>query len=157
MILSLLGALCTNVACANDDGYKGWCLDLGSATHKLPGASEIYIALQTSVAASYADLNETYQFKLNMGTTTDETNISAGDTTILETPAIAGNDARVATAGAYILRCTLPIECLNKQYIQLYYDRDGTTTSISVNFHILPSKPRTNYNIQVESSNVGTP
>jgi hypothetical protein len=160
MILELLGKLCDAESLADSDTYAGYCLDLGNATHELPGAADIWIALSTNVAASIADGDEYYQFQIRTGSGSDGTDINAGAKTIIETPSIIGSDARLATVGAWILRCTLPMECRSydtQRYLQLYYAQAGTTNTITIDFELSPSRPRTDYNIQVESSNVGTP
>jgi len=157
MIRELLGILCDAEACADSDTYIGYCIDMVSATHNLPGARELFLAISTNVAADYANVDESYQFQLRTGTGTDGTDINAGAKTILETPLIAGNDGRVDTAGDFILRCTVPYEASGQRYWQLYYAQTGSSNTITIDASITPWAPRTNYNIQVESSNVGLP
>ena len=157
MILSLLGKLCDAEALADSDGYVGYCLDLASATHNLPGATPLWITLSTNVAASFGDGNETYKFYIASGTGSDGTDINAGEIVRDETPAIAGDDARLATAGAFIIRRTLDIGYRAIRYLQLKYLHGGTTCVLTVDFSITPWAPRTDYNIQVTDSNVGLP
>ena len=165
MIITLLGMLVDGEACADSDKYVGYALDLGAAAPSFPGAADIWIVLSTSVAASYADSDETYEFQLHMGTGVDGSDdINDGVKIIESTTALAGNDTRLATAGEFIWRHTLDYECSsralsadNRQYIQLYYAQTGSTNTISVDFTISPSKPRTDYNIQVEFSPVVLP
>lgn len=157
MIISLLGKLCDAVACADTSGYKGYCLDLASATHALPGASMIWAVLSTSVAADFANSDEYYQFHIAGGTGSDGTDINAGEKIFDETPSIIGSDARLASVGAFIMRRTLDIGYRALRYIQLKYTQAGTSNAISVDFSLTLSPPRTDYNIQVTASNVGTP
>jgi hypothetical protein len=159
MILSLLGKLCDAEALVDGSHqtYVGYCLDLVSATQRLPGASLIWVALSTNVAASYADVDENYLFELRTGTGTDGTDINAGAKIIHALPSTAGNDTRLATAGEFIWRHTLDMEAAGQRYIQMYHENSGTTRTITIDMSLSPSKPRTDYNIQVESSNVGTP
>lgn len=157
MILTLLGKLCDAESLAASDTYAGYCLDLASATQRLPGASLLWLALSTNVAADYTTGDETYEFVLRTGTGTDGTDINAGALSIISTTVLNGDNARLDASGDWILRCTMPMECSAQRYVQLYYDRSGTTTSITIDFSISPSKPRTDYNIQVENSNVSTP
>lgn len=157
MILELLGKLVDAEGLADSDTYIGSALDLVAATSQLAGGMDLWVVGSTTVAASYADVDETYQFSLRTGTGTDGTDINAGAVTILQTPAIAGNDARIASVGAHWWRSTLPVEAVGQQYLQFYYAQTGTTNSITVDINLSPSKPRTNFNIQVEFSNVGTP
>ena len=157
MIRELLGIMCDAESLTNADGYIGYCIDMVSATHNLPGARELFLTISTNVAADYTTGNETYQFQLRTGTGSDGTDINAGAKTILETPAIDGDDGRVDTAGDFILRCTVPYEASGQRYWQLYYAQAGTTPTITIDASITPWAPRTDYNIQVESSNVGLP
>ena len=157
MILNLLGKLCDAVACGDTSGYKGYCLDLASATHNLPGATPLWIVLETGVAADYGNSDETYQFHISGGTGTDGTDINAGEKIFDETPAIAGNDARLATAGAYIIRRTLDIGYRALRYLQLKYTQAGTSNAITVDLNLSIWPPRTDYNIQVTDSGVGLP
>jgi len=156
-VLNLLGKLCDAVACGDTSGYKGYCLDMASATHNLPGATPLWMALSTSVAADYTTGDETYQFHISGGTGSDGTDINAGEKIYDETPAISGNDARVSSVGAFIMRRTLDIGYRALRYIQLKYTQDGTSNSISVDFNLSIWPPRTDYNIQVTDSPVGLP
>lgn len=157
MILSLMGKLCDAEALAASDTYAGYCLDMVAATHQKPGAADYWMALSTNVAADYTTGDEAYQFVFRTGTGTDGTDINAGARDIILTADMAGNDARIDVSGDWILRCTVPMEAAAQRYWQLYYNQTGTTPSITIDFSISPSRPRTDYNIQVENSNVGTP
>lgn len=164
MITELLGILCDSEACGDADGYKGLCLDIGIAAPNFPAAADIWIVLQTTVAADYGNSDENYDFQLHMGTGTDGTDINAGAKIIQTTSLLAGDDTRLATAGEFIWRHSLPYECSfqglsadNRRYLQLYYAQTGTSNSISVDFIVSPSKPRTDFNMQVESSGIGVP
>jgi hypothetical protein len=59
------------------------------------------------------------------------------------------------------MRCTVPIEAggnaIQQRYWQYYIAVTGTTPTITIEADLLPSKPRTDYNLQVGSSNVGVP
>lgn len=157
MILELLGKVVDAEGLTDSDTYIGSALDLVVATTQLAGGMDLWVVGSTTVAADYTTGNETYQFQLRTGTGTDGTDINAGALTILETPAINGDDARIASVGAFWWRSTLPVEAVGQQYLQFYYAQTGTTNTITVDINISPSKPRTNFNIQVEFSNVGTP
>ena len=158
MILELLGKICDAEACAAADSYIGYCVDMVSATQNLPGASHIYVVITTNVAADYTTGDEYYQFQLRTGTGTDGTDINAGAITLLETPSMAGDDARLDTAGDAILDCSIPMRQMTRQrYWQLYYAQAGTTPSITIDASFSFAPSRTNYNIQVESSPVGLP
>jgi len=156
MILSQLGKLCDAEELADTDGYIGYCLDLARATGYLGNAPDVWVVISTNVAASYADADETYEIQLRCGTDTDDTDIDTGDKIILSTTALNGDDARLATAGKYILRCSLPYEA-NLRYLQFYYAQTGTTNTLTIDASISPTKPPTDDNIQVTSSNVGVP
>jgi hypothetical protein len=130
---------------------------LVSATHNLPGASDIWVVLSTNVAASYADQDENYLFQLRTGTGTDGTDINAGAKVIHALPSTAGNDTRLATAGEFIWRHTLDMDASQQRYIQLYHENSGTSRTITIDFSLSPTRPRTDFNIQVESSPVGLP
>lgn len=157
MILSLLGKLCDAVACGDSDGYKGYCLDLASATHNLPGATPLWMALSTNVAADYGNSDETYQFLFAGGTGSDGTDINAGESIFDQTPALAGNTTRLATAGLFIVRRTMDIGYRALRYFQLKYAQTGTSNAITVDFNLSPWMPRTDYNIQVTTPNPGLP
>lgn len=156
MILSQLGKLCDTESLADTDGYIGYCLDLVRATGYLGNAPDVWIVISTNVAASYADEDETYELQLRCGTGTDGTDINAGGKIVLSTGAMNGNDARLATAGKYVLRCSLPFEA-NLQYLQFYYAQTGTTNTWTIDASISPTKPPTDDNIQVTDSPVGVP
>ncbi|MHC4500235.1 MAG: hypothetical protein ACYS21_14110 [Planctomycetota bacterium] len=159
MILTLLGMLCDAEALVDGSHqtYVGYCIDMVSATHRLPGASHIWVALSTNVAADYANADEAYLFELRGGTGTDGTDINAGARVIHALPSTAGNDARFATAGNFIWRHTLDMGASAIRYLQMYHENSGTSRTMTIDMSLSPSKPRTDYNIQVESSNVGTP
>lgn len=165
MIVTLLGMLVNAEALTGSDTYVGYALDMGIAAPNFPGAADIWVVLSTSVAADYTTGDETYEFQLRMGTGVDGSDdINAGVKIIESTSALDGDDTRLATAGEFIWRHTLDYECSarglsadNKRYIQLYYLQTGTTPTITVDFTISPSKPRTDYNIQVEFSPVVVP
>jgi hypothetical protein len=156
MILENLGKLCDAEPLADTDGYIGQCLDLASATGYLGNACDIWVVISTNVAASYADTDETYEIQLRCGTGTDGTDINAGEKVIMSTSALSGNDARLANVGAHVLRCTLPYEA-NLRYLQFYYKHGGTTCVWKIDASISPTKPPSDDNIQVASSNVGVP
>lgn len=155
MILETLGMLCDAVACGDTSGYKGYCLDMASAVGDL-GVIDVWLDLKTNVAADFATGDEYYQFGIVVGTGTDGTDINAGAITVIETPSIIGSDARLATAGAAILQCTLPYQA-NLRYLQLYYTQTGTSNAITIDFNISPTKPPSPYNRQVIESPVGVP
>ena len=156
-VLSLLGKLCDAVACGDSSGYKGYALDLASATHNLPGATPLWMALSTNVAADYANSDETYQFHFAGGTGSDGTDINAGEAIHDETPAMNGNNAKLATAGNFIVRRTMDMAYRALRYFQLKYTQAGTSNAITVDFNLSLWMPRTDYNIQVTASNVGLP
>lgn len=155
MILENLGKLCDAQSLADTDGYFGDVLDMSSATGYLGNASDIWVVISTNVAANYTT-NETYELQLRCGTASDGTEITAGAKVIMSTSALSGNDARLSTVGAYVLRCTLPYEA-NLRYLQFYYLQTGTTNTWTIDASISPTKPPSDENIQVASSNVGVP
>lgn len=161
MITALLGRVVDSEACVAADKYLGYAIDMASATQKLPGASDMYIAISAAVAADYSQSNETYEVQLRTATGTDGTDLNAGIKNIMSTTAIAGDDERIATAGEFMLRCSVPMEIggksVQQQYWQFYYLQTGTTATITLEIDILPSKPRTDYDLQVMSSPVGLP
>ena len=154
MILEQLGML-ADAQAISGDGYVGYCIDLVSAVGD-PGVSMVWLNLTTNVAADHTTGDEKYNFQIRCGTGTDDTDLNAGVITIIETGDIDGDDARVASAGAAILQCTLPYQA-NLQYLELYCDVTGTTPTITVDFSLSPSKPRSPYNRQVTTSPVGVP
>lgn len=154
-ILEQLGKLVDCEALTDSDTYVGHSIDLVSAAQGL-GVGTVWIDLVTNVAASYADADETYEFQVRVGTGTSGGDINAGAIIVISTGAIDGDDARVATAGAPILQCTLPYQA-NLQYLQLYYAAAGTSCTITVDFSLSPSKPTSPRNVQVITSNVGLP
>lgn len=157
MILEQLGMLCDAEVLAASDTYAGYCIDMVSAVGEHGSASEIWMVLSTNVAADYTTGDEYYQFILRGGTGTDGTDINAGNVDLLLTADMAGDDTRLATAGAYILRCTLPYEAGAYRYLQLYYNQTGTTPSITIDFSLSPSRPPSDRNKQVELSPVDVP
>jgi hypothetical protein len=156
MILSQLGKLCDAESLAASDGYIGYCLDMQRATGYIGNAPDVWIVISTNVAADYTSENETYELQLRCGTGTDGTDINAGAKIVLSTGAMNSNDERLATAGKHVLRCSLPYEA-NLRYIQFYYLQTGTTPTWTIDASISPTKPPTDDNIQVTSSNVGVP
>jgi len=79
---------------------------------------------------------------------------------LLSVPIAAITDARVATAGAKVIACTVPyaatfLNDATKRYLGVMVSVAGT--SLSLNIAISPSKPRTPDNVQVVRSNVGLP
>lgn len=154
MILEQMGMLADAQAIAAD-GYVGYCIDLASAVGD-PGVSEVWLVGSTNVAADHTTGDEQYEFQVRVGTGTDGTDLNAGVITVLSTGTIEGDDARVATAGKFWLRCTLPYEA-NLRYLQLYCNVTGTTPTITVDFSLSPSKPPSDDNRQVTNSPVGLP
>jgi hypothetical protein len=157
MILETLGKVLDAEACADTDGYIGYCVDMARATGYAASGRQIWIVLSVNVAADYTTGDETYEFQLRTGTGTDGTDINAGAMVILSTSALNGDDARLDAAGDFILRCSVPYETDSQQYWQWYYAQTGTTNTITVDGSFSPSPPRSNYNIQVASSNVTVP
>ena len=156
MILEQLGKMCDAESLADADGYIGYCIDMARATGYLGNAPDIWIVVSTNVAADYTTENETYELQLRCGTGTDGTDINAGAKIILSTTALNGNDARLATAGKYVLRCSLPFEA-NLRYLQWYYAQVGTTNTWTIDASLSPTKPPTDDNIQVTQSPVAVP
>ena len=156
MILEQLGKMCDAESLAASDGYIGYCLDLARATGYLGNAPDVWLVISTNVAADYTTENETYELQLRKGTGTDGTDINAGAVIVLSTGAMNGNDARLATAGKYVLRCSLPFEA-NLRYLQLYYAQTGTTPTWTIDASLSPTKPPTDDNIQVTQSPVAVP
>ncbi len=75
--------------------------------------------------------------------------ICAADTT-----EITVSDSRFATAGAWIYRATIPMEC-NTRYWRLYYENTTNTGAITLDAWI-EQMPQ-NHGTQVITSNVGNP
>jgi len=73
-------------------------------------------------------------------------------------------DKRLTPVGAKILRCTLPYEAITLarlmgatyKYLGIMYT-PTSTLAMSINASISPTKPRTDDNVQVITSNVGVP
>jgi hypothetical protein len=155
MILEQLGMLAENASLttANSAAF-GYTLDLESVYNKLGFGPILWVVIKTTVAAGGS--NGTFQFMLRQSETSDGTDLSGSPDILIETPAIAQADARVAAAGAYILRCSLPYEA-DLQYLQMYKTFAGTTPTISVDVSISPSRPPSDRNIAVHVSPVGVP
>ncbi len=154
MIMEQLGLLAQNSALATANTAKAsYCLDLQTA-YARPGnaGASLWLVIKTTVVADYASANETYQFILRNGTASDGTDISGGtQRDVLLTAAIAGNDARVSAAGAYIIRIPLPKEIIYR-YLQVWKTFGGTTPTISVDIAIVPFEPPSDDNTQFNPS-----
>ena len=74
-------------------------------------------------------------------------------TQILATPVVAQNDARLATAGRYVLRCGLPYEA-DQRYLDIYAVLSG---SAKITYEAKIEEVASDKHTQVIESNVGNP
>jgi len=98
------------------------------------GSGNIYFVLRKSATQSGGALNGTV-------------------TQILCTPTLAQNEARLATAGNFVLRCGLPYEA-DQQYLDVYAVLSGSAT---ITYEAVLSEAPSDKRTQVLVSNVGNP
>jgi len=122
------------------------------------GGSEVWLWIKTVVAADFTTGDESYQFELRTSGTNDATNLNGTIRDLIMTGIMLGNDARLATAGKWILRVGLPMEAALR-YWQLYCDTAGNTPIISVKAGLAPTRSAipSDKAIQVLETNVGNP
>lgn len=151
MILDQLGLLAENSALDTANTAKAsYTLDLQTAYSRPGSGLGLWLVIKTTVAAG--GTTGTFQFILRNGSATDGTDISGGNQRdVLMTGAIAQADARVATAGKYIIRIPLPKEIIYR-YLQVWKTFGGTLPTISVSISISPTEPPSDENIQYNPS-----
>lgn len=79
--------------------------------------------------------------------------LSGTITQILATPVVAQNDARLAKAGNYVLRCGLPYEA-DQRYLDIYAVLSGSAT---ITYEAKIEEVASDKHTQVIESNVGNP
>lgn len=158
MILEQLGLLLENESLTTDDSDTpaaiGYCLDLVSAKNDPGvGGGPLYLTIKCTVDADYGSSNETYQFILRNGNSSDGTDIDAtlglggGARDVFLTEEMGGNDLRL-DAGEWIARVSLPMD-IEYRYLQMFKVFGGTTPAISVSVTISPTVPPSDRNRQV--------
>ena len=162
MILETLGRLADQQGLsANEDVVSDSVIDIGASGLSDPNnMGNVWLVITCDVAAGGSD--GTITFDLLVSANVDMASSTPVSVLQIVIPDIL--DHRVATAGAYIFRGTLPFEVwsiANAEgstftYLGLYITQAAAST-LTFSAAVSPSKPPTDFNTQVIRSNVGTP
>ena len=162
MILETLGRLADQQALtAGTDAVSENVIDIGASGISEPNnMGDVWLVITTDVAAGGS--TGAITFDLRVSANADMTSSTPISVMSIVVPGIT--DSRVATAGKYIYRGTLPFEVWSIAkaagdtftYLGLYVTQAAAST-ITYSAAISPSKPPTDFNTQVIRSNVGTP
>lgn len=162
MILETLGRLADGDALtAGQDLVSSSVIDIGASGLSDPNnMGNVWLVITTDVAAGGAA--GTITFDLRVAANVDMVSSTPISVMSIIVPAIT--DHRVATAGDYIYRGTLPFEVWSianhygdtYTYLGLFVTTSAAST-ITYSAAVSNSKPPTDFNTQVIRSNVGTP
>ena len=162
MILETLGRLADGEGLgANVDEVSDNVIDIGASGLSDPNnMGNVWLVITCDVAAGGSD--GTITFDLLVSANADMASSTPVSVMQIVIPDIL--DHRVATAGAYIYRGTLPFEVWSianaegstYTYLGLFVTQSAAST-ITYSAAISNSKPPTDFNTQVIRSNVGTP
>jgi len=158
MILETLGRLADQQALtANQDAVSENVIDIGASGLSDPNnMGDVWLVITCDVAAGGS--TGVITFDLRVGPNTDMT---TDDVSVMSIVIPSITDHRVATAGEYIFRGTLPYEVWSLAnhggatftYMGLYVTQDAAST-ITYSAAISPSQPPTDFATQVTRSNV---
>jgi hypothetical protein len=161
MILETLGRLADGqVMTTGLDAVSDNVIDIGASGISDPNnMGNVWLVITTDVAAGGA--TGLITFDLRVGPNED---MVTNDISIMSVVIPGTSDYRVAAAGRYICRCTLPYELWSVAnnggatftYMGLYVTQAAAST-ITYSAAVSPSQPPTDFNTQVIRSNVGTP
>jgi len=161
MILETLGRLADGKALtAGTDAVSTHVIDIGASGLSDPNnMGDIWLVITCDVAAGGS--TGTITFDLRVGPNAD---MVTDDVSVMSIVVPSITDHRVATAGQYIFRGTLPYEVWSVAnaggatftYLGLYVTQAAAST-ITYSAAVSPSRPPTDFNTQVTRSNVGTP
>lgn len=162
MILESLGRLADGQALtANQDAVSQNVIDIGASGLSDPNnMGNVWLVITCDVAAGGSTGSIT--FDLRVGDNADMVSGTPISVVSVVVPSIT--DHRVATAGDYIYRATLPYEVwsLANHYGSTYtylglYVTQAAASTITYSAAVSPSQPPTDFNTQVIRSNVGVP
>ena len=126
-------------------------IDLGRTKPQIGvGQLPLVLEIRTVVAASGSG---NINFILRKSATQSAGALNGTITQILATPVVAQNDARLATAGKYVLRCGLPYEA-DQRYLDILAVLDGTAR---ITYEARIAEAPSDKHTQVMASNVGNP
>lgn len=114
------------------------------------GQLPLVLEIRTVVAAGGSG---NINFILRKSATESAGALSGTITQILATPVVAQNDARLATAGKYVLRVPLPYEA-DQQYLDVLAVLSGSAT---ITYLARLAEAPSDKHTQVMASNVGNP
>jgi len=145
-ILDVLFEFSDDQAITGTDAQSTDVLDWGSGMEDLEMGAGTPIYLNIRIGTVFAGGTS---IAFSLYTHTAATSINSG-TEIFTTPAIA---TASLTAGAWILRIPLPVNCDENRYFGLYYDVTGTMSGGTINAW-LDHGPQSSYDTQVATSNI---
>lgn len=126
-------------------------IDLGRTKPQIGvGQLPLVLEIRTVVAASGSG---NINFILRKSATQSAGALNGTITQILATPVVAQNDARLATAGKYVLRCGLPYEA-DQRYLDILAVLTGSAT---ITYEARIAEAPSDKHTQVMASNVGNP
>lgn len=126
-------------------------IDLGRTKPQIGvGQLPLVLEIRTVVAAGGSG---NINFILRKSATQSAGALSGTITQILATPVVAQNDARLATAGKYVLRVSLPYEA-DQQYLDVLAVLSGSAT---ITYLARLAEAPSDKHTQVMASNVGNP
>ena len=126
-------------------------IDLGRTKPQIGvGQLPLVLEIRTVVAASGSG---NINFILRKSATQSAGALNGTITQILATPVVAQNDARLATAGKYVLRVALPYEA-DQRYLDILAVLSGTA---KITYEARIAEAPSDKHTQVMASNVGNP
>ncbi len=126
-------------------------IDLGRTKPQIGvGQLPLVLEIRTVVAASGSG---NINFILRKSATQSAGALNGTITQILATPVVAQNDARLATAGKYVLRCGLPYEA-DQRYLDILAVLSGNA---KITYEARIAEAPSDKHTQVMASNVGNP
>ena len=139
-----------------DDTASTNTIDLGKTTPQIGVGKPVYLCIRTNTAPTEAA--DTLSIELQM-----DSAVTFASPTVVMMPLVGANgaevlasDARLATAGAWIFRGSIPFECAER-HIRLMYRNTTSNGTFTIDAWLASDMPRSNNGVQVMTSPVGNP
>lgn len=134
-------------------------IDLGAVKSQIGVGTPIFLCVRTNTAPTAA--TDTLSIELRCSATNDGTDLNGTEKVVMMPlvgaagAEVLASDARLAAAGKFIFRGSLPYE-LDQRYVQLYFNNTVSAGAFVVDAW-LSEAPPSDHNVQVVESNVGNP